>query len=515
MAQDERPTHFFWPGFLLRFSKTIQAMLPYVGPALVLLVFWLLWQDYQHAGMPVTIVYDGHPYGRETHQTTVRSALLDAGLQLAVDDLVTPGLDEPLHPRDVITVQKAHTVLIEADGQSSTHYTHARTPADILAEAGIAFTEHDEILLNGEHVASLQSVAWPVADDASERNLFGAETPLWHRAAAPAVRLVLRRAAILYVDDGGIPTTIYTTATTIGEALREHDIIVFLGDRVSPDLGSRVSTGLRVYLQRSKSVELVADGYSLSTRTRGKTVSDVLAQQRVALFGSDFVQPGEDTSVQDGMAIRVSRVSRATLIEQKTIPFETVWQPAEDIEIDNQRVDQEGSDGVSKRRFHVVYQDGQEVESREEDEWLESEPQTKVMAYGTKIVPRRVETESGELTYWRKVRALATSYSAATSGKSADHPQYGITFTGVQVDLGVVAVDPKVIGLNTSLYVPGYGPGKAADTGGGITGRRVDLGYGDDDLVMWYRWVDVYLLGNPPARDQIRWVLPNWPREER
>ncbi len=493
----------------------IQSHLPYLGILLVLGVFWLLWQDYQHSGVPVTIVFDGHRYDRVTHQKTVRGALLDAGLQLAVDDIVTPDADAPLHAHDVIGVQRAHTVLIEADGQSSTHHTHARTPAEILAEVGIQFTEHDEILVNGERVASPQDIVWPAPDGTTERNIFGAEIPLWRRAAPPPVRLVLRRAAILYVDDGGIPTTIYTTATTIGEALRDHDIIVFLGDRVSPDLGNRVSTGLHVYLQRSKSVELVADGYSLSTRSRGETVSDVLAQQRVALFGSDFVQPTEETAVQDGMAIRVSRVSRATLIEQKTIPFETVWQPAEDIEIDNQRVDQDGADGVSKRRFHVVYHDGREVERREEDEWLESEPQTKIMAYGTKIIPQQLETESGRLTYWRKIRALATSYSAATSGKSADHPQYGITFTGVQVDRGVVAVDPKVIALNTSLYVPGYGTGKAADTGGGITGRRVDLGYSDDDLVMWYRWVDVYLLGNPPSRDQIRWVLPNWPREGR
>jgi len=515
VARDETPLPTPSSKYLLRLPGAARSHLPYLGTLLVLVVLWLLWQDYLHTGMLVTVVFDGHPHDRVTHQRTVRGALLDAGLQVAAGDIVTPDLDAPLAAHDVIRVQRAHTVLIEADGYSRTRLTHAHTPTDILAQAGIEFTEYDEILVNGERFASLQSINWPEPTGATGRTLFGGERPLWQRAAPPPVRLLLRRAATLYVDDGGVPMTIYTTATTIGEALREHDIIVFLGDRVSPDLGSRASTGLRVYLQRSKAVELVADGYSLRTRTRGKVVCDVLAQQRVALLGSDFVEPTEEAAVQDGMAIRVNRVSRATLIEQETIPFETVWQPADDIEIDNQRVDQDGSDGVSKRRFHVVYHDGREVERQEEDAWLESEPQTKIMAYGTEIVPRRLQTESGSLTYWRKIRALATSYSAATSGKSADHPQYGVTFTGVKVDRGVVAVDPKVIGLSSSLYVAGYGQGKAADTGGGVTGRRIDLGYSDADLVMWYRWVDVYLLGNPPPTDQIRWVLPNWPREGR
>jgi 3D (Asp-Asp-Asp) domain-containing protein len=80
---------------------------------------------------------------------------------------------------------------------------------------------------------------------------------------------------------------------------------------------------------------------------------------------------------------------------------------------------------------------------------------------------------------------------------------------------GIVAVDPSVIPLRSKVYVPGYGVGIAGDTGGSIKGRHIDLGYDEDNLVLWYRWVDVYLLDPPPPRSQIRWVLPNWPVERR
>jgi len=40
---------------------------------------------------------------------------------------------------------------------------------------------------------------------------------------------------------------------------------------------------------------------------------------------------------------------------------------------------------------------------------------------------------------------------------------------------GVVAVDPDLIPLGTRLFVPGYGRAVAADVGGAIKGRIIDL----------------------------------------
>jgi 3D (Asp-Asp-Asp) domain-containing protein/peptidoglycan hydrolase CwlO-like protein len=51
----------------------------------------------------------------------------------------------------------------------------------------------------------------------------------------------------------------------------------------------------------------------------------------------------------------------------------------------------------------------------------------------------------------------------------------GTTATGLPVGPGIVAVDPTVIPLGTRMSIPGYGDGVAADTGGAITGNRIDL----------------------------------------
>lgn len=51
----------------------------------------------------------------------------------------------------------------------------------------------------------------------------------------------------------------------------------------------------------------------------------------------------------------------------------------------------------------------------------------------------------------------------------------GQTASGMKPQVGVIAVDPKVIPLGTKLYVEGYGNAIAGDTGGAIKGKRLDL----------------------------------------
>jgi 3D (Asp-Asp-Asp) domain-containing protein len=75
---------------------------------------------------------------------------------------------------------------------------------------------------------------------------------------------------------------------------------------------------------------------------------------------------------------------------------------------------------------------------------------------------------------------VATGYTAGyeSTGKNPDHPHYGITFSGVKVrrDLySTIAADRSVFPLGTILYIPNYGYGVVADTGGAIKGNKIDL----------------------------------------
>ena len=142
-------------------------------------------------------------------------------------------------------------------------------------------------------------------------------------------------------------------------------------------------------------------------------------------------------------------------------------------------------------------------------EWVEQTPIIEVMGYGTKMVIRTVETDAGVFEYWRVLRMRATAYTASSSGKPSDHPAFGITASGVQAGIGVVAIDPNVVPFRSWVYIPGYGVGFAGDTGGGIKGRWIDLGYDEDELVAWNTYADVYLLTPAPAPEDINYLVPS------
>lgn len=51
----------------------------------------------------------------------------------------------------------------------------------------------------------------------------------------------------------------------------------------------------------------------------------------------------------------------------------------------------------------------------------------------------------------------------------------GTTFSGTPVHHGTVAVDPRIIPLGSHIFIPGYGRGRARDTGSAVKGYHIDV----------------------------------------
>jgi uncharacterized protein YabE (DUF348 family) len=432
-----------------------------------------------------------------TNQNTVGGVLNDAGITLAPEDIVFPALAAPIQDNQPIAVTLARPVQVKADGDTIARRTQGKTIADALRDANITLKPRDRVLIGGLVVQPTAPL--PVAEE---------DDP-------PQLQISVQRAVPIEVNDNGALTTLYTTAPTLGEALRQAGLVVYLGDAVTPGLGTPVSPGWQVYINRSRAATINVDGKTIRTRTLGSKIADLLAQEGIPLAGKDYTLPAVTEAVRDGMSVQVMRVKEDFITESEAIPFETKWQPDPSLEIDAHPVVQIGVDGIKKRTIRINYENGHEIQRSIDKEWIEAAPITKIISYGTKILHRELTLPDGSTaTYWRKVRVLATSYTAATSGKARTHPEFGITALGWQAGLGIVAVDPKVINLRAKMYVPGYGIATAGDTGGKIKGRRVDLGYDESNLILWFQWTDVYLLDPAPPADQINWIIPELPRSQ-
>ncbi|MDQ7028776.1 MAG: ubiquitin-like domain-containing protein [Ardenticatenia bacterium] len=442
----------------------------------------------------LALTLNGQPVEVVTYQRTVGGLLRELGVSLQPQDVLFPPTDTPLANGQEIVLKLARRLTVEADGERRIIYTHAQRVEDVLRELDIRLGPEDMLLLNSQ----------PARGD----------TPLPRQAdmiRRPEGTLVIRRAMPILVDDDGVVMRLYAREPTLGRALLAEGIRLFEGDFVQPALATRVAPNLYVTIRRSKPATFRFDGQVVRTRTRAKTVGEALETLGVEVRPQDRVEPGVDTPITDNLNVRVVRVDYETIVESERIPFERRLVPDPNLELDTFEVRVAGEPGIRKREILVVYEDGQETRREVQREWVEKEPVDRVVAYGTKVVVRTIETPNGPVEYWRRFRMLATSYTAATSGKSRDHPLYGVTRTGVRSGFGIVAVDPRVVRLWSRIYVPGYGEACACDTGGAIKGLRIDLGYDENNLKLWYRWVDVYVLTPVPPPDQIRYIVPGMP----
>jgi resuscitation-promoting factor RpfB len=444
---------------------------------------------------PVTLVIDGASLPVKTHQPTVEMLLSDLGISLRTEDRLFPDRLTSLVPHMEVHIDHARPVVVVVDGREKVIYAHNEAPADLLAQANVPLAHQDSVSLR---------------------------SPLVTDPAGTRMRLVVKRAKEVMIEQGGIRTSLYSHAATVGEAILDAGIKFYRADRISPDPATPLETGMHISLERSVPINIRVDGHVLRTRTHRTRVGEVLADMGVTVNGQDYTIPaleaplteaasgttealqtvaataGIAAAPQTALEIQVVRVSESVIVEQNPVPFDSVWQPDPNAEIDTQGLMQEGEPGVMERRIRLRYENGQVVERRVEGESLILAPKNRVMGYGTKIVVRTLQTGSGPVDYWRVVRMLATSYSASTAGVPTTASYYGRTATGIPMRDGIVAVDPSVIPLRSQVYVPGYGVGLAADTGGAIKGKRIDLGYSDENLQLWYRWVDVYLLTPVP-----------------
>ncbi len=447
----------------------------------ILVVVGGLAATYQADAVPVTLIVDGEARPVRTHQQTVGALLLDAGLTLRPEDIVEPAPETSLQPGMTVSVSRARPVTIQADGRTWTVWTHAKTADQILSENGISLQPADRVTMT-----SCESAATAAC-------------------AGDWIRVV--RAVPLTLHEDGRTVSFLTSAPTVGQALEGLGLALYRADRVRPDLGQPVSAGMHIYLERSRPVTVLVDGKTIRTRTHRSRVGEVLADLGIVLVGQDYTDPPPDTPLGEETVVQVIRVAEIFVVQQEPIPYSVRWQADPELEIDHRRLIQEGAAGILQRRWRVRYENGAEVARALEDEYVAVPPTDKIIGYGTQIVVRQLETPEGTVEYWRVIRMLATSYSASTAGVLKTAPYYGRTRLGLPMQKGIVAVDPRVIPLRSRVYVPGYGIGLAADTGGAIKGRRIDLGYNDDDLILWYRWVDVYILTPVPPPDQIPYIL--------
>lgn len=319
-----------------------------------------------------------------------------------------------------------------------------------------------------------------------------AGTALARSGAQGAMGLQREKPVSFTLHIAGFASSQTSSRFTVGDALAALGVRLGADDAVSPAPDTEISPGLHVYVQYAASVRLVVGGAERTLRTRAATVGGVLAQAGVTMEPADTISPPVTQPVVDGMSIDLTTIRDVPVAVDEPIGFSTTYQYDAGLPDDERTVVQAGADGNVHSEYVV-----RQVNGLETGRALVSQSVTpasdELVTIGTYVAETPAAAgpaPDGGVTCARTLPMWSTWYTATSAGGS------GTTATGTPVYKGIVAVDPQVIPLGTHLYIAGYGFALAADTGGGVIGNMIDLGYGDYDVYDWYsRWVDVCILG--------------------
>ncbi|MGX7594186.1 ubiquitin-like domain-containing protein [Planococcus plakortidis] len=379
-----------------------------------------------------------------------------------------------------------NTVTITANGETEEIRTHAETVGDVLDEQAIEVGKDDFL------------------SHSADTKIDGDAAIEWDEAEQYTVT----------VD--GETRSAWTTENTVADILEKAEIEVTKHDKVSPALDETVDEETVIDVEKAYEVTIMDGGKGKKVWSTSTTVADFLKQHNIELSKLDRVEQDMDELVLPNSKVEVVRVEKVTDVVEDAVKYAVETRKDSSLLKGSEKLVQKGQNGLVKKTYEVVKENGKEVKRELKNEKVVKEPKQQILAVGTKTVvasvsrgtekkatpvkqasakkevapakkaaapkapekakaaPQPAKKESAsEPAGGKEFYVSATAYTASCTGCS------GITATGINLKanpgLKVIAVDPRVIPLGSKVWVEGYGNAIAGDTGGAIKGNKIDL----------------------------------------
>ncbi len=316
----------------------------------------------------------------------------------------------------------------------------------------------------------------------------------------------------LTVNLNGDVKEVVTSADEVGELLDEMDVDYHSRDELSHRLNEKIESGMTLTWKKAFQVVLNKRGEEEKVWTTADTVEELLADQQVTLQEGDVVAPVLQSELEPHTFVEVAHYETDIVEDEYEISYETIRKEDPTILKGEERVLASGREGKGVNKYEVTYKNGKEIHRELIDREQTQEKEDRLIAVGTKEPESqpeqksnaRVQVASADQKTSTKASASSSKQSASgssstdsgsSSSSSADKGKVmqvqstaytancsgcsGITATGINLKANpnkkVIAVDPNVIPLGSTVEVEGYGTAIAADTGGHIQGKRIDV----------------------------------------
>jgi len=303
-------------------------------------------------------------------------------------------------------VGAAHkSVTLTVDGQQQEVGTLAGSVEGALDSAGLTVNEHDTVA---------PAIDTPISDGS---------------------QIVVERGRLLTLTIDGQTKQVWTTATTVEEALAE------LGQnpaayKLSADRNREIPIdGLAVSADTLYNASVSdAGGAAAAVQTTAKTVGALLTEQSVVLGPEDTVTPAVDTALSDGLVIQVTRIATTSVTEEVEVPQPADQQVEDDsLASGTSNVTQQGAPGKDSVTYQVVTTNGQQTAKNEASRTPITAAQPTIITVGTKkaAVARSSSSSSSGSSSASSSSDTSSSASSGSSSAPASSGSSGINWDAI------------------------------------------------------------------------------------
>ena len=254
------------------------------------------------------------------------------------------------------------------------------------------------------------------------------------------------------------------------------------------------------------------EGIETVVASSSVNVQDILAENHIIILEDEVVYPDTKDNIEFTKTITISKITdekkvvaeeveriskeqilgkyvtitEKIVVEQVEIPYETVTKDVSASGTETQdRVVQEGRNGIKELKYKVKFQNDEEVERNLISETVVREPREKIIQISTKIVSRGGVSRSAEnlaastngaTPEVRTMNASAYCSCAACCGKTN-----GVTSSGAIAQPNHTIAAGPGLPIGTVIYIPALagqpngGWFRVEDRGGAISNNRIDI----------------------------------------
>lgn len=205
------------------------------------------------------------------------------------------------------------------------------------------------------------------------------EPGLDEELAANQYQVNIYRARPVLIEDGSVRQLVMSAYQTPKQIASHAGIVLREEDLATVDLNSNfVSDGasIRMTIDRATPVNLQLYGKLDTVYTQAETVGDFLKEKNIVLGEKDDMSHKPSDVITDGMSLSIWRNGKQTITQEEPVDFEVEQIQDANREVGYREVKTPGQKGRKMVTYEVIMQDGKEV-SRQTIQSVITEPSSK------------------------------------------------------------------------------------------------------------------------------------------